>query len=167
VEGPYDSFFKSMRLIRKRLVEFIILTRDTRETPRELVFDVLPSGAKFAINKYASSGDWVAAAMHSDGGGWGYEIVTELQLLVQAAVNVKAEKLREVRPPWVLLLLDRHHAATADEYASVHERLRGQWALAASNAKLFHSICIVQASGDVFSFQTGTGIPAPSLGRGV
>src|SRR5262252_7294686 len=68
VDGPYDRFFKSMRLIRKRLVDFIISTKDCSETPRELVFELLPSGARFAINKYASLDDWVAAAMYSDGG---------------------------------------------------------------------------------------------------
>lgn len=158
VDGPYDTFLRSKKQVRKYLMDFIASTRELDETRPEIVFQELSSGQRCAVNKWASQTDWVAAAMHSDGGGWDWSIVNELTLLVEAAVVSKARKLRNVPPPCILLLLDRHHVARLEDYLGVRQAVLPTWAAPGSVAKVFHSIYLIQAAGDVFPLLVGEGL---------
>jgi hypothetical protein len=159
VDGPYDNFTRSRREIKKRLLEFIAATRLDPNTRDELCFDklcfeVASCGQRFAITKWRSSQDWVAAEMLSDGGGWDWEVVGELQGLVEAAVASKARKLRNVPKPWILLLLDRHHFNRLEDYEELRGRLGPAWGRGSAEGE-FHSIYLIQADGAVFPLKPG------------
>jgi hypothetical protein len=128
---------------------FIAATQAVEETAGQLRFEVTPCGQRFAINKWASTQDYVAAAMCSDGGGWNHEVVAELQNLVGGAVAVKARKLRNVPKPCVLLLLDRYHFNRPQDYEVLRGRLTPEWGIGAAAAE-FQSIYLIQADGAVF-----------------
>ena len=94
--------------------------------------------------------------MMGDGEGWGWSIVAELASLVQGAVASKAKKLRDILPPWVLLLLDRHHLATAREYAKVRDQLAGE--SDSSILRQFHSVYVVNGRSEVFPLYPRGGV---------
>src|SRR5262249_31524508 len=158
LDGPYDNFFGSTKRIRKLLMDFIAKTRDVEQTPAEPVFEELPSGLRCAVSKYASQTNSVSVVLHSDGDGWAWSIVDQLRRLTEAAIATKAGKLRNVPPPWVLLLLDCHHLGGVKDYQRLRQAMAPALAARNATARVFHSIYLIQATGDVLPLHSS--VPA-------
>jgi hypothetical protein len=149
LDGPYDLFRRSRKDIKQVLMDFIASTRDVDHVRMPPTPSVTASGQAYFLQKAGVRENLVGLAMFEDGEGWGWSIFAELTSLVQDAILSKAKKLRLLSPPWVLLLLDRHHLATAREYADVRKGLAGsEWD--SSVLQQFHSIYMINGRGQVF-----------------
>ena len=149
LDGPYDFFRSSIDELNSSLKEFIIETLDDDIVPMGIRPSVTTSGQSFFIQKHGVENKFVAVGTLGGNEGWQFDVVKELFSLVQDAISSKAQKLRVLDEPWVLLLFDQHHLATATEY----EMVRDQLACIDCNSsehQHFHSIYIINARSDVF-----------------
>ena len=149
LEGPYDFFRSSIDELKTSLKEFIIETLDDDIVPMGIRPSVTTSGQSFFIQKHGVENKFVAVSPPGGNGGWQFEVVKELFSLVQDAISSKAQKLRALDEPWVLLLFDQYHLATAKEYAMVREQLSDLDCNLSSHGH-FHSVYIINARSDVF-----------------
>jgi hypothetical protein len=149
LDGPYEFFHRSRKDIKKALTDFIANTQGIDQVPMPLSPSVTPSGQSYFLHKVGSQENLVGVVMLEDGAGWGWSVTAGLLSMVQGAIVSKAVKLRSISPPWVLLLLDRHHIATARDYADVRNRLSStEWD--SSILQEFHSIYIINGRSQVF-----------------
>jgi hypothetical protein len=155
LDGPYQDWRRSLTEIRAAALRFITETRDDDPSPPPdpavpLSWSTTQAGQRFSIQKTGLRGDGVDIVILGDGSAWGWEIAEELHRLAEGATASKGHKLRDVPPPWVLLLLDEQHMALEREYQEVGRRLAG----AGDNdpVRKFHSVYIVNRSGAVYCF---------------
>ena len=158
LDGPYDLFHRSRKDIKKDLMDFIANTRGVDRVPMPPRPSVTASGQPYFLQKVGSQANLVGLAMLGDGEGWGWSVAAELQSLVQEAIVSKAEKLRSVLPPRVLLLLDCQQVATVREYADVRDRLSGAEWEDSSILQEFHSIYIINGRSQVFTLYPPSGV---------
>jgi hypothetical protein len=149
LDGPYDFFRSSIDELKTSLKEFIIepldqdvVTMGTR--PRVTTF-----GQSFFLQKVGVMEKAVGIVTMGGNEGWQSEVVKELFSLVQDAISSKAQKLRALDEPWVLLLFDQHHLATAKEYAMVRDQLSCIDCNSSAHQQ-FLSVYIINAGRDVF-----------------
>ena len=146
--GPYDSFRQSLNQLRQHLKKFIEMTRDSDQVPWEKnPFEA--SGQRYFIQKYCDEGNQIAIATMGNGDKWGWSVEEELRSLAEEAITTKASKLRNVPQPWILLLLDCYHNATAIDC----ERVGAHLFTTDGNANIlrqFHSIYIIDPHRHVF-----------------
>jgi hypothetical protein len=148
LDGPYDSFGRSKKEMKKLLMDFVASTSGVDHVPMMLEPSETLSGQRYFLQKAGPEKNLIGIAMMGDGADWGWSIVEELLALVKDAINSKAHKLRAVPHPWVLLLLDRHHVSTAMEYEEVRNRLAGPGTEALALGQ-FHSVLVVDWQGQV------------------
>lgn len=157
LHGPYDSFCRSRKDIKRALMEFIDRTRDIDQVPMPPRPSLTPSGQHYFLQKVGVHANLVGLVTLGDGEDWGWSVAAELLSLVQDAIVSKADKLRGIPPPWILLLLDRHYDATASEYADVRDRLSGpEWD--SSILQQFHSIYMINAQSQLFPLYPPGGV---------
>jgi hypothetical protein len=157
LHGPYDSFKGSRKDIKRTLLDFIENTQDIDQVPMPRRLSLTPSGQYYFLQKVGGQANLVGLVVLGDGEDWGWSVAAELLSLVQDAIVSKADKLRCIPLPWVLLLLDRHYDATAREYANIRDRLSGpEWD--SSILQQFHSIYMISGQSQVFPLYPPGGV---------
>jgi hypothetical protein len=141
---PIDDFASARDGIRTKLLNYVRRTRDLEHAPLEVVFQKLVPSQRpqqCAVQKLGSQPNRVVT------GGpvwsrWEGEAALDICHLVNERLNIKAEKLRDIMKPKILLLLDRYHFADRRMYEMCSPQL--------SSLASFHSVFVVQAEKEGF-----------------
>jgi hypothetical protein len=150
LDGPYDSFRISKKEIKKILLDFIAKTQCIDKVPGTMNPLATPSGQTYFLEKAGLHKNvLVGYVFVGDNEGWSSNVEAELSSLIQCAISSKANKLQNISPPWVLLLLDRHHLARAMEYAIIRDHLASP-DFDSSTLRKFDSVYIINGHGQVF-----------------
>jgi hypothetical protein len=141
---PIDNFADVRDGIRDKLLEYIQSTSGIETSPLEIVFErIIPQQRpqQCGIQKLGSKPNRVI------GGGpvwvkWEGEAAEDICDLLNESLNTKADKLKGVGEPKILVLLDEYRFADRQMYEDCVHRL--------SSLAHFHTVFVVQGKNDRF-----------------
>lgn len=113
--SPIPDLASSEANLTDRIMRYLAQTQAIEETKWEPVVD-LGEGRMLEIRKYSSRGAAICEMIGGVGAKWEPEIVGEAYALIQTAIRVKTERLKDITHRKILLLIDAYHYARPDTW---------------------------------------------------